>query len=214
MVHREFRVPIYSIIEISLLLHPKKRANCAQVQGDVFKAMKASSFVWCMLALLSCLASATAFVCSPLADSARRHVQACGTEARLQRAGFGGAPDRCRQQQPPASRLLQPRASSASRTPARVPPMRMGGVGVPGGESLAEQEYEVPNGCRRLRIPTVCRQFTRAVPVAYTPVCLPFSRSRLLLCLSLSLALEQTLTGPDPLLSTFCNANVSHWDLF
>ena len=31
------------------------------------------------------------------------------------------APDRCRQQQPPASRLLQPRASSASRTPARVP---------------------------------------------------------------------------------------------
>ena len=130
-----------------------------------------------MLLLQSCLASATAFVCSPLGDSSRRHVQACGTEARRQSAGVS-----------------------------------MGGVGVPGGESLAEQEYEVPNGCRRLRIPTVCRQFTRAVPVAYTPVCLPFSRSRLLLCLSLSLALEQTLTGPDPLLSTFCNANVSHWD--
>ena len=127
----------------------------------------------CILAMLMlqlCLASATAFVCSPLGDAARRHVQACGTGARRQRAG-----------------------------------VRMGGVGVPGSESLAEKEYEVPVGCRRLRIPTVCRRFTRTVPVAYTPVCLPFSCSRSLarsLCLSLSLALEHTLTGPT-LLSFF-----------
>jgi hypothetical protein len=38
---------------------------------------------------------------------------------------------------------------------AGAPALRMAGVGVPGGESLAEQEYEVPPGCRKVRIPTV-----------------------------------------------------------
>jgi hypothetical protein len=121
-----------------------------------------------MLLLQSCLASATAFVCSPLGDSARRHVQACGTQARRQRAGVS-----------------------------------MGGVGVPGGESLAEQEYDVPVGCRRLRIPTVCRRFKRTVRVAYTPVCLPFSRSRSLarsLCLSLFSPLHTRSRAPYSLL--------------
>ena len=122
-----------------------------------------------MLLLQSCLASATAFVCSPLGDSSRRHVQACGTEARRQSAGVS-----------------------------------MGGVGVPGGESLAEQEYDIPVGCRRLRIPTVCRRFKRTVPVAYTSLCLPFPRSR---------SLARSASPPAPL-SFFCNANISRWDLF
>jgi hypothetical protein len=187
MVHREFRVCIYSIIEISLLLHPKKRANCA---GSRRRLQGHESFKLCVVHARTPVVPGERDGVRVLAtcrfgEAARAGVRyGSPPSARWLRRGSRPLPPAAasRVQAAPAACLLslphtRPRASHAHGRRGRPRGRVAGGAGVRSAQWLPQTPHT--DGVSSIHTRCSCRVYpcvSALFPLSLAPLSLPLSR--------------------------------------